>query len=97
MNCRFSDVTQLSFRFGIENFNPLRRKLRFTVIDFLSNVGGVLGLFAGISVLSIFEIFYFFVLRIFSNLFIIKKIQKHAVLIVKPSKQKPQTKITIPI
>lgn len=32
-------------------------------VEFLSYVGGILGLFAGISVLSIFEIFYFVTLR----------------------------------
>lgn len=45
----------------------LRALLRyqpFKLVDFLSYVGGILGLFAGISVLSIVEVFYYFTIRI---------------------------------
>lgn len=83
---RFDNITHLSFKFGVEDFYPLRRTLRFTIIDFLSNVGGVLGLFAGISVLSIFEIVYFFTLRLVSNFFISRKASKHQIIIVNPAK-----------
>lgn len=83
---RFDNFTHLSFRFGVEDFNPMHRKRRFTVIDFLSYFGGVFGLFAGISVLSFFEIFYFFTLRLVANLFVSRKTPKHAIIIVKPSK-----------
>lgn len=55
-------------------FVPLRRFRQFTFIDFLSYVGGLLGLFAGISVLSFVEIFYFFVPRLLSD--IMKKFNK---------------------
>jgi Amiloride-sensitive sodium channel len=44
-------------------FIPLRRFRQFTFVDFLSYVGGLLGLFAGISALSFFEVFYFFIPR----------------------------------
>ncbi|XP_070509997.1 pickpocket protein 28-like [Chironomus tepperi] len=44
------------------------RYQQFKLVDFLSYVGGILGLFAGISVLSIVEFFYYFTLRLFSNL-----------------------------
>lgn len=82
---RFANITQFSFRYGVEKFTFLRRTLRFTIIDFLSYVGGVLGLFAGISVLSFFEIFYFFIVRILSNFFATRKTLKHAVVIVRPA------------
>lgn len=85
---RFENVTQLSFRFGDEYFRPMRRKLRYTIIDFLSYVGGLLGLFAGISVLSFFELFYFYVLRILSNIFVKKEAERQSVLIVRPAKWK---------
>ncbi|KAL7036627.1 hypothetical protein ACKWTF_008881 [Chironomus riparius] len=44
------------------------RYQQFKIVDFLSYVGGILGLFAGISVLSIVEFFYFFTLRLMSDL-----------------------------
>lgn len=83
---RFDNLTQFTFKFSDDDFHPLCRTRRFTTIDFLSNVGGVLGLFAGISVLSFFEAFYFFTLRIWSNIIISRKAVKHAVIMVEPVK-----------
>uniref|UniRef100_T1GN77 Uncharacterized protein n=1 Tax=Megaselia scalaris TaxID=36166 RepID=T1GN77_MEGSC len=37
--------------------------------DFLANVGGILGLFLGISVMSISEIIYFFTIRMYTHYF----------------------------
>jgi Amiloride-sensitive sodium channel len=45
--------------FGVDSFQPLEKLHAFTFPDFLSNVGGFMGLLAGISVLSLIEIFYF--------------------------------------
>ena len=53
----------INFRFKENEFTPLKRVRQFTIFDFLSYIGGLLGLFAGISVLSFFEVFYFFTLR----------------------------------
>lgn len=61
---------QINFRFKDNEFFSTRRYLQFTFEDFISYVGGLLGLFAGISVLSIFEIVFFFVVRPLSNIFI---------------------------
>lgn len=80
---RFDNITLLSFKFTVEETNPLRRTRRFTIIDFLSYVGGVFGLFAGISVLSFFEIVYFFTLRVVSNIFLKEKSSQHSIVIVK--------------
>lgn len=57
------------FRYGDSEYFPLIRYQEFSTKDYLSYVGGLLGLFAGISVLSIVETFYFFTLRVFVNLF----------------------------
>lgn len=84
---RHDNLTHLSFKFADTDFNPMRRKRQFTIIDFFSNIGGVLGLFAGISVLSIFEIPYFFTLRTLSNIFVSRNGPKHVIIIVKPAKQ----------
>jgi len=49
----------LHIRFKENEFVSLQRVRQFTISDFLSYIGGLLGLFAAISVLSLFEIFYF--------------------------------------
>jgi hypothetical protein len=46
---------------------PMFRYQPLTFVEFLAQSGGLLGLFAGISALSIIEIFYFFTLRLFCN------------------------------
>lgn len=50
--------------FKDEQFFSSRRSEVYTLIDFVANCGGILGLFMGISILSIVEIFYFSTLRI---------------------------------
>lgn len=59
----------LKFRYKESDYFTLIRYQEFRTKDFLSYVGGLLGLLAGISVLSIIEFFYFFSLRIFVNCF----------------------------
>lgn len=88
--CRFGNKTQLTFRFKDESFYPLRRSRQFAITDFFCNVGGVSGLFAGISVLSFIEIFYFFTFRIISNIFISKKVPKLPIIIVTPAEWLPR-------
>jgi acid-sensing ion channel, other len=56
--------TTLSFRFKDTEFFPMFRYQQFVLKDFLSFVGSLLGLFAGISVLSLIELFYFFTVRL---------------------------------
>ena len=46
-------------------FNQLIRKKQFNELDFLSYVGGILGLFAGFSALSMVELIYWFSYRVF--------------------------------
>lgn len=59
----------LMVAFKDQEFTPLRRHRLFIFIDFVSYVGGLLGLFAGISVLSFFEILYFFIPRFLKDVF----------------------------
>jgi acid-sensing ion channel, other len=51
------------FKFKDVDIVPLKRYQLFTFSEFLAQAGGMMGLFAGISVLSIVEIFYFLSLR----------------------------------
>jgi amiloride-sensitive sodium channel len=52
------------FRYKDSEYFALLRFQPFKLVDFLSYVGGILGLFAGISVLSIVELFYYFTLKL---------------------------------
>ena len=49
--------------------NQFIRKKQFTAVNFLSFVGGILGLFAGFSALSFVELIYWFVIRVFVGKF----------------------------
>lgn len=64
-----SNETLFVFKFKDSDFKSMRRLLQFTVIDLCSCIGGILGLFAGISLLSFFEVFYFVTLRTIMNVF----------------------------
>jgi amiloride-sensitive sodium channel len=57
----------LLFKFKDVNVLPLRRYQPFTFSDFLAQSGGMMGLFAGISVLSIIELVYFMTMRWMTN------------------------------
>jgi amiloride-sensitive sodium channel len=63
-------------RFKENEFVSLQRVRQFTIFDYLSYIGGLLGLFAGISVLSLFEIFYFLTLRLVCEILRVKRGQK---------------------
>jgi amiloride-sensitive sodium channel len=56
----FSDsVNAIYVVFKETKFMTLLRSERYGFIDFISNCGGLMGLFMGISILSIVEIFYY--------------------------------------
>ncbi|KAL7013324.1 hypothetical protein ACKWTF_015331 [Chironomus riparius] len=58
------NLTTINVRMRTEETILYRRYQQFTASDVVSYVGGLLGLFAGISMLSIVEIFYFFTIRL---------------------------------
>jgi amiloride-sensitive sodium channel len=45
----------------------MERKGLYGISDLISNFGGLLGLFTGFSLISLFEILYFLTLRIYYN------------------------------
>jgi Amiloride-sensitive sodium channel len=47
-------------KFARDSYQPFVKVVPFSFSDFLSNVGGFMGLLAGVSILSIVEIFYHF-------------------------------------
>ncbi|XP_066255098.1 pickpocket protein 28-like isoform X1 [Euwallacea similis] len=60
--------SQLLIYFKSSTFIPQERNELFGTFDFLANVGGLLGLFVGFSLLSMVELIYFLSLRIICNL-----------------------------
>jgi hypothetical protein len=58
------DQGVFEFRYKDGDYFPMVRYQEFKTKDYLSYVGGLLGLFAGISVLSIIEFAYFFTIRL---------------------------------
>jgi acid-sensing ion channel, other len=62
------NATYITVRMNTDGIVLYRRYQQYSFSDVVSYVGGLLGLFAGISCLSIFELFYFFTLRLIGNL-----------------------------
>uniref|UniRef100_T1GJ31 Uncharacterized protein n=1 Tax=Megaselia scalaris TaxID=36166 RepID=T1GJ31_MEGSC len=59
---------QISSVFQRESFLTSRRSELYGTTDFLANVGGLLGLFMGVSMISFVELVYFCTVRLISNL-----------------------------
>jgi acid-sensing ion channel, other len=64
-----TNETTIAVRMNTDDIVLYRRYQQFTFSDIVSYVGGLLGLFAGISMLSIVELFYFFSLRLCGSLY----------------------------
>jgi acid-sensing ion channel, other len=76
--------TETSFEFKFkEAYPPLRRYQSFTFSEFLAQSGGMMGLFAGISVLSIIELMYFLSMRWMINVWrwLREKCGRHPLLV----------------
>uniref|UniRef100_A0A182WEP1 Pickpocket n=1 Tax=Anopheles minimus TaxID=112268 RepID=A0A182WEP1_9DIPT len=58
-----TELSYLSIHFKVSRFIPIKRSELFGISDFLANCGGVLGLFMGVSILSIVEIVYYCTLK----------------------------------
>lgn len=63
----------ITVQFGKDEFYPTIKQRKFTEINYLSYIGGTLGLFAGFSLLTVFELFSHFVVRAFLDLIEKKK------------------------
>lgn len=63
-----SDEVLINFRFKDGTYTPYRRYQQFQFIDFMSQSGGILGLFAGVSFLSIVELFYLIGMKNVTNI-----------------------------
>jgi hypothetical protein len=65
--CSFEHV-RLKVYFKETQFITSKRSELYGQTDFFGNCGGLLGLFLGVSVISLLEIVYFFTIRLFFNL-----------------------------
>nr|XP_023021680.1 uncharacterized protein LOC111510056 [Leptinotarsa decemlineata] len=65
--------SQLVIYFKSNRFIPYMRNELYGHLDFLANIGGLLGLFVGFSIVSLIEIIYFLSVRIICNM----KLYKH--------------------
>lgn len=74
-------LSRLLIYYKDNKFIGLQRSEFFGPTDFLANCGGLLGLFMGVSILSLFEIFYYFTIRLLCNLRIKKKVQNDVVIL----------------
>jgi Amiloride-sensitive sodium channel len=64
----FTFYDALSFAFGEDQYTALRCYASYELVSFMSDVGGLLGLFLGVSAMSAIEIFYFFFIRLTRDL-----------------------------
>lgn len=63
----FDSQFRLFFSYKSPTFEAAVRSENFGMSDFVAGCGGLLGLFMGISVLSILEIVYFFTIHLILN------------------------------
>ncbi|XP_055840673.1 pickpocket protein 28-like [Episyrphus balteatus] len=68
-------ISQVKISFNDDHFNGLKRSELYSTTDLIANCGGLLGLFMGVSILSLVELVYFFTLRLWTNLKNNRKIQ----------------------
>ncbi|EDW26343.1 GL26473 [Drosophila persimilis] len=69
-------MSRVSLFFKEAQFLTSRRSELYGTTDFLANCGGLLGLFMGVSMLSIVELVYFCTVRLISNLRMRRKTRK---------------------
>lgn len=60
----------VSIYFGSDEYVVKKRYPSYGFVIMMSNIGGFLGLFLGVSLLSIVETLYFFTLRFFNSLWL---------------------------
>ena len=67
-NAYDKDIAVVNIFFGKPTTIEYERIKRMTAIDFISSVGGLFGLCLGFSLISFFEILYWFIIRLGRNL-----------------------------
>ena len=65
---RFWRSVALRIKFDEDVFNNLIRSEVYSKTDFIADCGGLLGLFMGVSILSLVELVYYLTVRLWLNL-----------------------------
>ena len=63
-----SDIAMVTFFFDKSEYPEYGKEERMTLIQFISQIGGLMGLCMGFSFISAIEIFYWFILRYFRSI-----------------------------
>jgi hypothetical protein len=79
---RDTNLAEFSFNFDEPEVFTTKGKKKFTNVDVLSYVGGMLGLFSGFSLLSFIEIVYVFVVQPLFNAKCLRSNKVHGVNVV---------------
>ena len=66
-NAYEKDIAAVTFFFEVNTAFEFERRPRMTLVDFISQVGGLLGLCMGFSLVSLVEIVYWFTIRMAKN------------------------------
>lgn len=77
-------ATQLSTSFGSKVFIPTIKQKAFGVSDYLGSIGGLMGLFAGMSVISLVEVGFFLIEKTTAKLIKLRRRLNHEIIIVAP-------------
>lgn len=83
-------TTLFTIRFKVAEFYPFIRRKPFTVVEIFSFVGGLLGLFLGVSVLSIVEVFCYLICKPFMKLFETRPSESALLTQIPPTRSKRQ-------
>ena len=67
-NAYEKDIALVHFYFETSTIFQYYRERKVTIVGFISQVGGVLGLFLGFSLVSIVELIYWFLFRLIYNI-----------------------------
>ena len=70
------DISVVNFYFARPTVTQFKRDQRLTWVDYISQIGGLLGLAMGFSIISAIEIFYWMTFRFIRNIFAAKKENK---------------------
>ena len=80
------DIAVVNFYFDKSNILEFKRSLRMTVTDYISQMGGLLGLGLGFSFVSAIEIFYWITITLLRNISAAHKVQLSLIHISEPTR-----------
>ena len=74
------DIAQVHFYFDKSSILQFTRQKRMTLVDYISQMGGLLGLFIGFSFISGIELIYWITFRLMKNFKVNQRLKSSTVL-----------------